>query len=76
MCLSLSLSPLVIVLLLTVISAETSAAGKNGSFAIKVSCIICSTLSGKRNLLQRRPFDREHRRTLRGGCTVIGVEIR
>ena len=63
MCLSLSLSILVIVLLLTVISAETSAAasGKNGSFAIKVSCIICSTLSGKRNFLQRRPF---------GRCTV------
>ena len=58
MCVSLSLSLLVIVLLLTVISAETSAAEKNGSFAIKVSCIICSTLSGKRNLLQRRPFDR------------------
>ena len=37
---------------------STSAAGKNGSFAIKVSCIICSTLSGKRILLQRRPFDR------------------
>ena len=54
MCLSLSLSLLVIVLLLT----ETSAAGKNGSFVIKVSCIICSTLSGKRILLQRRPFDR------------------
>ena len=62
MCLSLCLSLLVIqchvVLLLTVISAETSAAGKNGSFAIKVSYIICSTLSGKRNLLQRRPFNR------------------